>query len=511
MAIGLGSSAALVLTLHVSLHEPPPVLAADGPSLTIYSTADPASFDPQRFIAEQRAGHGNGAGWQVPGYGIVRQLRRATVGSGVSELRFDDVAELIDPTTVSCVDLTDPATTILEQRFEFDLANAEKLLDRYVGRDVTFLEHNAGAPFPTRIGAKLLSAAGGALVLDTTAGIRFTRELGDVQLPALPEGLITRPTLVWRLESNQPGEHELRTTYQTGGLTWRADYNLVLDASATHADLGAWVSLLNLAGSSFKEAQLKLIAGDVNRVQPPRGGLDRASLAMEAGASAANGFEERSFFEYHLYSLPRRVDIPQNATQQITLFPTRQGLATEKVLVYCGLPDAAGWSFGGPATDRELGSGASKKVDVYVRFDNKKENQLGIPLPKGKVRVFQLDPVDGTLEFIGENLIDHTPKDEQVLLRIGESFDVVGDRVQTDFESNTKKRNVTESFRVTVKNHKPSEQKVVIRELLYRWTSFEIQANSDPFTKIDSKTIHFDVTVPAGGERVVTYTVKYSW
>jgi hypothetical protein len=485
----------------------PPAKDADRLALTVYSSADPVGFDPQRFVTDAREGNDPKAAWQVPGYAIVKERRRVALTAGRNELRFDDVAQFIDPTTVSCVDATDPGAAVLEQRFEFDLASAQKLLQRYVGSNVTF------RPRPdASISARLLSAAGGELVLQDPNGIHFAKDLTQIELPALPGGLIAKPTLSWRIDATKGGDHELDTTYETAGLTWRADYNLILDPSNTKADLGAWVSLLNLSGAAYADARLKLIAGEVERAErqpPPPTALRKLGFSADAGAAA--GFEERSFFEYHLYTLPRRVDVPASAVQQLVLFPTVQGIACDKTLVYCGLPDASNWTYSSPNSNRSLGSEGNKQVDVYVRFQNKEENRLGIPLPKGKVRVFQKDPVDATVEFIGENVIDHTPRDEEVLLKIGRAFDVTGERVQTDFDSSSLFHTITESFRITVKNHKDAAQSVIVREILYRWSGWEIKDASDPFEKINSRTIHFPIEVPARGEKVITYTVKYSW
>ena len=202
----------------------------------------------------------------------------------------------------------------------------------------------------------------------------------------------------------------------------------------------------------------------------------------------------------------------QNATQQITLFPTARGVKTEKLLVYYGLADAQHWGFfPQPQTDRDFGRQGNSKIDVYLRFANEKANAMGMPLPKGKVRVYKQDDADGTLEFIGEDLIDHTPKDEKVLVKLGQAFDVVGERTQTDFRIDTSRKTMTEAFRIQLRNHKDAPVRVVVKENLYRWTTWEVLEPSDPFSKVDSRTIHFDVTVPPNGEKTVTYVVRYTW
>lgn len=485
--------------------------ANSGPSITIYSSADPAGFDPQRFIAQERRGNGADFAWQVPGFGVVKDIRTVQLQSGINELAFEDVAQFIDPTTVSFVDLTHPQnTSVLEQNFRFDLVSQEKLLEKYIDSEIgVYVPSGNSSEYVT---GTLMSAAGGSLVINTEAGLRIVNGYGSsIQLGDTPEGLITRPTLVWKINTDQAGDHKIRTTYQTGGLTWRCDYNLIVNETDTMADIGAWVTLMNLSGIAYQDAKLKLIAGDVQRVQPQIQRRSRsARYKMEAMADAA-GFEEKSFFEYHLYTLPRRTDILSNTTQQITLFPTARDVKVEKSLVYYGQPQGSYWRGSSPLSQRELGTDSNKKVDVYLQFKNEEANRMGRPLPKGKVRVYKRDDADGTLEFIGEDLIDHTARNETVLIKLGEAFDVVGERVQTDYDYNQARKTIVETFKITVRNRKTEPQKVVIRESLYRWSNWEITRKSADFEKVDARTIHFPVEVPADDEVTVTYTVRYSW
>jgi hypothetical protein len=351
------------------------------------------------------------------------------------------------------------------------------------------------------------------LVLKTATGVQILPRAGaSIQLSNLPGGMLTKPTLVLKISPQGSGDASIRTSYQTAGMTWRADYNLILDANDQSADLGAWVSLLNLSGKSFESANLKLIAGDVQRVQstPQFEGRIRALASKEA--DAAPGFEQRAFFEYHIYSLPRPTDIPNNSTQQIALFPTAQGIGVEKVLVYYGAQDLFGWHYGdSPFTDRNLGNSSNKKVDIYLKFKNSAENKLGLPLPAGKIRVLKADDKDDSLEFIGEDLIDHTAKDETLLIKLGSSFDVVGERTQSDFSIDLAAKRITESYKIILRNHKDTEQKVIVKENLFRWSNWEITQKSDEFEKQDSRTVLFPVTVKPNGEKVISYTVKYSW
>ena len=489
----------------------------EGVSLTIYSSADPAGFDPQRFIAQQRQGYDPQSASQVPGFGVVRDNRILDLDAGLNRVAFTDVAQFIDPTTVSLVDLSGARrpVEVVEQQFQFDLVSPQKLLDAYLDREITVLVPRGDTALP--VTGTLLGTTQGRLVLQTPDGLRMVNGGNEIELGALPDGLLTRPTLVWKLWSPQAGRRPVRTAYQTEGLTWRSDYNLVLDPSDTHADLGAWVTLLNLSGTAYADARLKLIAGDVRRLAQYYS-FDQLEemegiTSMAAIRDTPEPFEEKSFFEYHLYTLPRPVTIHQNATQQLALFPTKTGVDVEKVLVYYGLPDQARyWLYSSPNADRNLGNQSSSKVDVYLRFDNEEANGLGLPLPAGKVRVYKADATgDGALEFVGEDVIGHTPKGNEVLIKIGQSFDVTGERTQTDFQVDHDGHWIEETVQIKVKNAKNVPQKVLVRETLYRWTNWTILHASHAHEKIDSRTIHFPVTVPAEGEETVTYTVRYTW
>ncbi len=490
----------------------PAVKAKPGISLTVYSSADPAGFDAQQFIAQQRQGGNPGAAWQVPGFGVVKEVRAVPIEKGFHVLRFTDVAAFIDPTTVSFVDLTDPATAVVEQNFEFDLVSPEKLLERYTDRVIS-IDRVIGDR-EERVTGTLLSARNGQLLLQTIEGLQMIpQQNARVIFSDLPGGLITRPTLVWKLNGESAGEHLVRTTYQTAGLTWKSDYNLVLSDDERSADLAAWVTLLNLSGAAYQNANLKLVAGDVQRIVPQllmRGmAAPRSAMAEAAGSE---GFEEKSFFEYHLYTLPRATDVLANATQQITLFPTARGVPIDKVLLFEGTSAYAGWGYAGePYVDRGMGAVSNPKIDVILRLRNDEASRLGRPLPKGKVRVYKQDDADGTLEFVGEDLIDHTARNEKVSIKVGQSFDVVGERTQTDFTIDTGRRVMTESFKVELRNRKTVPQKVLVREHLFRWAGWEITAKNTEFVKKDARTIEFEVDVPADGVRTVEYTVRYIW
>jgi hypothetical protein len=499
--------ATTLVTALLPLASAPAEKPTEGVSLTVYSSADPAGFDPQQFIQQQRMS-GMDNVWGVPGYGVVKVVRKVAVPKGVGTVAFTDVAAWIDPTTVSFNDLDDAKTTVLEQNFQFDLVSPSKLMEKYLGREIT-LSVPMGEDVSTVTG-RLLSAVQGSLVLETKDGVRVVPSSGaQVMLGELPGGLLTKPTLLWKLSSEKGGDHMVRTTYQTSGMTWRADYNIVLDGDDAKGAMTAWVTLMNLSGATYANADLKLVAGNVQKVQPRRPEMEYMVQARAmADAAGSAGFTEKSFFEYHLYTLPRKTDVLQNSTQQIALFPPASGFKVTKELVIdftggMGVP-------GGPMTDRNFQLGAKGNPSVFVSFENKKENALGMPLPAGKVRVYKEDPADGTLEFVGEDLIGHTPRNETVKVRLGESFDVVAERVRTDFTIDEAARRMTETFRIEVRNQKSAAQKVRVMERLFRWTNWKVET-SDAFEKLDSNTVAFDVEVPPEGKRVVQYRVTYTW
>jgi hypothetical protein len=337
-----------------------------------------------------------------------------------------------------------------------------------------------------------------------------------VRFPELPGGLNTKPTLVWDILSPKAGDQQTRVTYQTGGLTWWADYNLIFnegkDANSGILDLSAWVSIINQSGATFPDAKLKLIAGDVHRAEPrPQPMMTKRMLEMAAApAMDAAGFEQKSFFEFHLYTLGRPTTLPNNSTKQIELFDQAKQIPAKKVLVYYGL-NMSPYMYSNVVTDRDPGVQSNKKVDVYLEFKNDKQFGLGVPLPAGRIRVSQLDAADTSLEFIGEDRIDHTAKDETVRVKLGSAFDVVGERRQTDYSVDTKARWLEEEFEIKLRNHKDQPVEVLVKENLYRWNNWKILTKTHEFTKEDARTIHFPVKVAKDGETIVKYRVRYTW
>lgn len=482
-----------------------------GNALTIYSSAQPGAIPPEVFRA------GGQPGYQVPGYAVVRHERPIRLEAGRNTVRFTDVAGLIDPTTVTFKSLTDPdGTRVVEQNFQFDLVDTQKLLQKYVDREIT-VEQTRGETVESFTGT-LLSTAGGLVLRMADGSVRTIPHNTGVRLSSLPGGLITRPTLVWDIGAKKAGEHVGRVAYQTGGITWWSDYNLTYaegkDANSCKLDVGAWVSILNQSGASYPDAKIKLIAGDVHRAPVPQmaaAPMVRKAMRAEIADEAVAGFEEKSFFEYHLYTLGRPSTLPDNSTKQIELFPQVVGVPCVKTLVYYGQQDFY-WAYGGGAfTDRNYGITGNKKVDTYLSFKNTKENGMGVPLPAGRVRVSKLDTADDSLEFIGEDRIDHTPKNESVLLKLGSAFDVVGERRQVDFSIDTARKTMTEEIEVKIRNRKDEPVRVIVKENLYRWSNWKIVSSTQPYEKQDARTVHIPVSVGADKETVVRYTVRYNW
>jgi len=493
-------------------------LAADAASaadaataITIYSSAQPGGISPEFY--RPVPGQGVPNAMSVPGYALVRDEREMNLRQGRSEVSFTDVAALIDPTTVTFTSLSDPATRVLEQNFQFDLVSTQKLLLKFIDREITVDKVSGTSVTP--VTGTLLSASDGVVLRGKDGSIYSLPQYSSVKFPDLPGGLNTRPTLVWDVQSSRAGAHRTRVTYQTGGITWWADYNLIFnegaDANSGLLDLSAWVSVINQSGATYDNAKLKLIAGDVNRVQPEMAAFERRDMLMKAAAAPAEstGFVQKDFFEFHLYTLGRPTTLPNNSTKQIELFDQARQIPAKKILHYYGALNP--YFHSSPYTDRDMGVTMNKKVDVYLEFKNDKAFGLGVPLPAGRLRVSQLDKADDSLEFIGEDKIDHTPKDEQVRIKLGSAFDVVGERRQVDFVVDSKARWMEEEIEVKLRNHKKQPVEVLVKEPVYRWSTWRVLTKSHNFVKEDAHTIYFPVKVPTDGETVVRYRVRYTW
>ncbi len=425
---------------------------------------------------------------------LVRDRRSIKMLPGESALRFMDVAAKIMPETVSLRSINDPGSLkILEQNYEFDLVSPEKLMEKYVGREVTLVNKDSDYEF-TEQPATLLSVNNGPVY--RVENKIYLGHPGVVVLPEIPEELIAKPTLVWLL-ANEGTDHEVEAAYLTEGLNWRADYVLTLNREETAVDIEGWVTLTNQSGASYNNAQLKLVAGDVNIVQPEMAEMDR-SLGYGGGAPApAPLMVEERFAEYHLYTLQRRTTIRENQTKQVSLL-SGANVAVEK---HYELRGNTGFYCNPIEAQRD------QNADVFVTFQNREENGLGMPLPAGIMRLYQADQ-SGMLQFSGEDHIRHTPKNEEVRLKLGKAFDVVGDRTQDDYRALGPNSHES-AFTITVRNQKDTAIKVdVVEPMLGDWTILE---ESTPHVKKDSRTAVFTLEAPADAEAKLTYRVRVNF
>jgi hypothetical protein len=436
---------------------------------------------------------------------LVKDHRSLDLSKGLNEVRFVDVAALIDPTSVHFRSLTDPTgTTVLEQNYEYDIVGSAKLLSKYVDQEISVVTQDG-----QKYTGTLLSGADDVILQDTEGKVTVLKldQIKEFSFPALPDGLITRPTLVWQVNSTQGGAQDVEVTYLTNGVNWQANYIVVLADDDKSIDLDGWVTLDNHSGTGYEDAKLKLIAGDINRA-PSQDYVVEKMVLEAATATPAPQVAERGFFEYHLYEVQRPVTVKDQQTKQIE-FVTASGVPAEKFFVY----DGAQLYYGGyyqPIEDPGYGVSSNTKVMVMLEFTNGEEEGLGVPLPKGTLRVYKKD-VDGSTLLVGEDSIDHTPKDEQIRIYVGDAFDIVGERIQTDFRLNSDDDWMEESYQITVRNHKDEDIEVRVTEHMFRWSQWKILESSHDFEKLDSQTIEFRVPVKANGETVVTYTVRYEW
>ena len=439
------------------------------------------------------------------GTALVRDQREFDFSRGFNEIAFSDVAASIDPTSVLFKSLTDPeGLSVLEQNYQYDLVDSSALLRKYLDQVIRVVTEDG-----TLYEGQLLSSQGGIILQDENGEVSIiSGTVKEISFPELPEGLITKPTLVWQLMANEDGAQDVEITYLTGGISWQSDYVVLLDSDETAIDLDGWITMRNNSGTTYDDAHLKLIAGDLQRLAQPGFAAQDVLFAAEAEMAAAP-VEEREFFEYHLYEVPRPVTVRNNENKQIEFVSVNQ-VPAEKFFVYDGLQCRNNYwycnFYGYPQTDPSYGIASNPKVMVLLEFDTE---QAEADLPKGRVRVYQED-IDGAALLIGEDQIDHTPEGETVRLYVGDAFDIVGERIQTDFRRPSDK-SLEESFEITLRNHKDEAVEVRIVEHLFRWSEWRVLKSSHDFEKLDSSTIEFRVRIPADGEITLDYDVRYFW
>jgi hypothetical protein len=422
--------------------------------------------------------------------GLVKDTRHARWPAGLHAVQYADVASLIDPTSVHLKSLTDAATLrILEQNYEYDLLSSEKLMEKYIGKKVRLYQ-----PDGTYHEATLLSTAGP--IFEINGQIHLGHH-GRLVLPSLPDNLVAKPTLVWLLRNQTATPQKIQASYLTGGLDWKADYVMVVDAADRTSDLTGWVTITNKSGATYANAALKLVAGDVNRAPDRRRSakaLELAALAPSA-ADAAREFKSEGFFEYHLYTLDGRTTIKDNQTKQLTLMAAN-GVAVQKQLIYYGAQDYYRTSYGMPMSNQ--------KVGVYLELINGRAQGLGVPLPKGKIRVYKAD-ASGSQQLIGEDWIDHTPRDEKVKIKMGDAFDVVGERTQKEWRKIASNLYEVE-WEISLRNHKKADQTVTVIEPVPG--DWQVLASTHAWEKPEAHTLRVAIPVAKESAAKLVYRVR---
>ena len=428
--------------------------------------------------------------------GLVKDQREINLMTRVGELKFMDVASSIIPESVHIKSLVDSnSLQVLEQNYEYDLLNPQKLLDRYVGKEVKLYSKNPYTEREEIVTATLLSNNGSPIFKigdEITFGHR-----GRIIFPSVPESLISKPTLIWLIDNDLKKSQKVEASYLTNGINWKSDYVLTLNEKDDGGDLSGWVTINNRSGATYHNAKLKLVAGDVNRIMKKNEYGRMMDLAEEkfARKSAAPQFKEDSFFEYHIYTLQRPSTVKNNQKKQISLVKADK-FPVKKELLFYGAQYYYRTGYG------EISS--NQKVGVFVEIDNKKENNLGIPLPKGTIRVYKNDKA-GSLQFVGEDSIDHTPKDEKIRIKLGDAFDVVGSRKQTNWRK-IAYDTYEASFEISLRNHKKEDVRVrVVEPIPGDW---EMRGSSHTHIKTEAFTAEFNIDVPKDKETKLNYTVR---
>ncbi len=416
--------------------------------------------------------------------GVIKEVRDMDIAKGLSEVKITDVAVLIDPTSVHF----DLDGTVLEQNYRYDLVGMSKILDKYIDNNIQLINEKGEL-----VEGKLLSAEGNQIVLQTkNGGLTMLPNVDKYRfsVESLPSGLITKPTLVWLVDSKITGKQKVDLSYQTGGMNWSAEYVAVINENDTKLDLNSWVSILNNSGTTFKDAELKLVAGDVNRVNEltGRGNYIKPKYMVEAVDFASRDqFQEKEFFEYHIYKLDRKTTLANNETKQISLFTAKDVAATKKYLYQGNI-------YG------------NNKINVVIQFENSDKNNLGKPMPKGKFRLYKSD--GESVEFIGEDLIDHTANKETLKLKIGEAFDIVAEEKQSD-QKQISDRVSESAWEIKLKNRKKEDVVIDVERILgYNW---EVLDSNFKFDKETASKITFKVPVKADSETTLKIRVRYSY
>ena len=453
-------------------------------------------------------------------FAVVRDTVKLDLKSGQNDVSYSGVTTQLEPESVILYDPSGKVElSVLEQSYRGDPVDQKRLLQLFEGQSIRFLKQVGDEEIvqsgkiiraPSTVTAK--NQYGSPYQKPLEPIIEIDGEL-QTQLPGVPlfpslgDDSVLQPTLTWKLFSNKEATLDAQLSYLTNGMSWKADYNLVLPEKGDTVTLTGWVSIENNTGKTFEEAKIKLIAGDVNKVEPAevRGKMVQ-KMALEASFAESPQVEEKKFDEFHMYTLPLATTLRDRETKQVE-FIRAEAVRTKKLYVYDGFGTNY---YGGLNTNQNYGQNSQPDVAIYREFENSKENGLSIPLPAGRMRFYRMDD-DGQMEFTGENTIDHTPKNETFRVYLGNAFDLVGERTRSDFFKHRLQDLIRESFEIEIRNRSEETVTVHIVEHLYRWSNWEILEPSHAFEKTDAQTIEFPVTVEPDGTQTVTYTVEYIW
>jgi len=471
-------------------------------------------------------------------FAVVRQDLPLELKPGENQVNVNDITMHLEPDSVVLRDPTGRHTLqVLEQNYRADPISEALLLSFYEGKTIDFEVRNTQgsqiivkgkvirsgyAPHNyfamNRYGQDYyqgqMAGAASQPVIEVDGQLRFSLP-GTPVFPSLTDDSILKPRLEWSLATDKPGKFPAEFSYITGGMSWQADYNIVAPEKGDLVDIVGWVTMDNQSGKTFENARIKLMAGDVNKIQPGTNGRSARQMAAVGGPVGAAGpsVTEKAFDEYHLYTLERTTTLRDRETKQVE-FIHAAGVATKQLYIYDGVRiDSnrySGWSWDNIRNDHSYGTESNPKIWVMREFVNSETNHLGMPLPKGRVRFYRRND-DGQIEFTGENVIDHTPRDETVRVYTGNAFDLTGERIRTNYIVEMSKSTASESFEIKVRNHKKEPVDVRVVEHLYRALTWDIASNSADYHKTDAHTIEFPVTIAPDGEKIITYTAHYSW
>jgi hypothetical protein len=460
-------------------------------------------------------------------FAVVRETIPLDLKQGVNTIQFEGATGMLEPESVMLRDPTGRRVLrVLEQNYRADPISLDALLRRYEGQTIQFQVRSgdrvelvtgkivrAGDPQQRVYNNGSAPMAATQPVIEVDGKLQFNLP-GTPLFPSLGDALL-KPLIDWTVETDSAGRLDAELAYVTGGFNWNADYNIVQGDADVLGVIG-WVTMENHSGKTFNQALVKLMAGDVNKIQPRGGGGGGAQFMASAGIQSMNGappVQEKTFDEYHLYTLQRPVTLHDKETKQVE-FVRAEGVKSAVIYIYDGAQIDTnryrGWNYDNIRNDSSYGTQSNPKVWVMREFQNSDANHLGMPLPKGKIRFYRRD-TDGRLEFTGEDTIDHTPKDERIRVFTGSAFDLTGERKRTVFLNDMGRRSIDEGFEIKVRNHKKEAAEVRVVEHLYRGLTWDISSHSDAFTKTDAQTVEFRVTLNPDQEKTVTYNAHYTW